>query len=186
MATSNALCDTLAEFWAGESQTRAVAFDSYPAPTYNCAYQFWLAGVKSGRFTLDAVDTGTSHRITIPHTYTANTPGGTLTYRAVVTAAADSTDVKTADAGLITVRPDPTYCSHSEYVLTAIRATIEGRADNDQKTVAMGDVQLQFMSPQQLVTWETAYAGRVRIESDNMRKAMGYESRNSVLARFTG
>jgi len=173
------LSDTVADFWAGATATGVVAYDTYPPATYSCTWRFRSA---TGHFDISATETGTSYRCTIPASTTEQVDPGDLYFVAYVTDTAGTISV--ADKGKIIVRPNPRTQSHAEIVLAAINARIEGRATDDQLTIAIADVQLLHMTPAELLTWQRYYSGRVRSEMSNMNAAVGLGRGNKVVTSF--
>lgn len=174
------ISDTVADIWAGATATGVVAYDTYPPATHSLTWRFRSA---SGHFDVSATETGTSYRLTIPASTTENLDPGDLYYVAYATNSTTSA-ISVCDKGKIIVRPNPRIRTHSEIVLDAIRARIEGRASDDQLTMAIADVQLSHMTAAELLQWERYYAGRVRSEMSNMSAAVGLGRRNKVLASF--
>ena len=176
MATVNALNDTCVAFTAGETVTATLLFDSYHADSYSCRYEFRAeqVGLYPGndRFGIDATTSGTSFLLTLPAATSEELPPGDLVFTAYVTKTSDSTK-KVADSGVIRVKPNPAVVSYNARMLAAVRAVMEGRANNDQLTTQLGDVQLKYMSPTELERWEGLFAARVRSEIDVARRAAG-------------
>jgi hypothetical protein len=81
--------------------------------------------------------------------------GGTFAYVVSATLATDGT--YTAERGIMTVLPNPTATTPAMAMLSAIDSLLLGRATDDQKTVAIDGIQLQYMSLQQLQTFRNSY-----------------------------
>lgn len=171
--------DTLAELWVGATGTGTVSFDTYPATTHTCTYHFRTL---TERFNVSGTASGSNFTVTIPDTQSAKLSPGQLAFVAYVEDTAGTVNV--ADQGFIPLYPDPSKETTSERVLAAIRARIEGRANDDQLTIRIADMELKYLTPDQLREWEAYYAGRVRSEMDNLRKATGNGSAFRVMTRF--
>jgi hypothetical protein len=92
--------------------------------------------------------------------------------------------VEEADSGTIIIRHNPGIVSHAERMLNAIRAVMENRATTEQVTISLGDVQLQYMTPDELRKWESKYESQVIAEQNRQHVERGGRSRYSIGTRF--
>jgi len=167
---------------AGETLTDDVSFDDVLTATHTVAYSFrWLSGSQ----TVDAVADGASAwTITVPAASTLRWDSGAVTFVAMATETATGI-VTRVDAGTIQVVASPTAETYEMRVLAAVRALIEGRASDGQVTTGLEGLQLQHLTPEELLTWEREYAARVASQLRAAQAAEGTAPRRRVYTRFT-
>jgi len=192
---NNTLRDEITEFTAGDTiDADALRFSDiyigegnsatdFTAATYTLAYTFRY---ETGSFTVDCTTNASdsdAFDLDVSDDLTYDLPPGDLYFvgRAEHTTSGARHDI---DRGVLLVRMNPARETHSQRVLDAIRANIEGRASNDQRTIMIGDVQLSHMNPAQMLQWEKLYAQRVKHEFDRARKLAGIGTRMTVQTRF--
>lgn len=166
---------------AGETKTQVVAFDSsYSAADHDLRYDF---RGEEDVFTVNGADTETTKfRVLIPASTTLGIRPGEYVY---VGFATDTNGVATVvDEGAVSIKPNPTRVSHAQRCLQAIRARIEGRASSDQLTLQLGDVTLAYMTPSQLLEWESVFAAKVRAELSAAVGAVSTSGRGRLLTEF--
>jgi hypothetical protein len=92
--------------------------------------------------------------------------GGTFAY--VVTASKVGEGTYVAERGMMHVLPNPTATTAAMTMLAAIDSLLLGRASDDQKTIAIDGIQLQYMSLQQLQQFRASYREIVEREVREM------------------
>lgn len=183
MSTYTSLADAIDDciLTAGESISATLAFDDYPATTHTVKY-FFRQELTHREATCSA--SGSNHVLAVAASITELWQTGRVLFSAIATN--DSTDAaERCDYGVLDVHPNPAIVTHAQKVLMAIRAVIEGRASDDQLTVALGDVQLRNMTPKELSEWEGAYHDRVQAEMDRAAGMLGASNRRTIQTRFT-
>lgn len=178
---STLLSDELDEgLRAGENLVATVAFDDYPASDgYTCRYDFRGPSV----FYVEASVSSDSYVLALGYADTADLLPGQYIYVGYVTLT--STSVRTeADSGVLNILANPATKTQARVILDALEALIEGRATQDQRTTAIGDVQLQFMAAADLMKWRNYWRAEVASETASALQAEGAAT-SVVLARFT-
>lgn len=165
---------------AGETITANMTWTRYPAGTDITLKYTFRAGAK--RTDADAVASGTSWTLAVAAADTVQWEPGDCFFSGIYTTAAGV--VTEIDSGVFIVRQNLAARSYAEMALEAIQANIKNRATSDQKTVAMGDVQLQFMRPAELAKWESKFAAQVQGERNKMRRDRDLSSRQRMQTRF--
>lgn len=173
------LADTLATIYAGITATAELSFTDYDSATDSLQYVF-RSTTYNFTATADAA-TGGDWTLTLSSGLTASAPGDEYVFIGRVT---DSDGVTyMVDQGVVTIVADPAAMTRDQETLAAIRALIDGRATNDQRTTQIGEVQLQHMRPEDLIKWYNYFEARVNKELDRMKQVAGRSKRN-IFAKF--
>ncbi len=130
--------------------------------------------------------TGTA---TLTASQTTSMMAGRWTFAASIVVGSERTTVNT---GTVTVIPDPslgasgtTNLSHARRVLSAIEATIEGRASQSDLDVRLSDGRrIMSLAHTELLTLRNAYKSEVQREDIAERLARGDKPRNRILVRM--
>jgi hypothetical protein len=165
---------------AGESLAATVAFDDYPASSgYTCRYEF--AGPST--FYAETTVSTDSYVLAVHYDVTAELAPGLYSYVGYVTATA--TDIRyKADSGTIRVKFNPARKTRARVILDAVEALMEGRASDDQRTTKLGEVELQFMTPGDLMKWRNYWRQEVSAEISSAQQGEG-AALNTIRTRFT-
>ena len=166
---------------AGASLAATVISDTYAPTAYSLQYRFR----RGETVILEDANGDTSAgswAVAVAGSATAELTPGIMTYVAYATDTAGT--IYEAEAGGIPIRGNPARVSRSQSILDAVVAVIEGRADEGQATTALGDVQLQHMTPDELTRWETFYRGRILAEERRLRKSHGMAGGQRLLVEF--
>lgn len=76
--------------------------------------------------------------------------------------------------------------THARKVLEAIEAAIEGRATRGQlQSTVIGDRQVQYLAPEELLKWRSFYKMEVAREEAQEKVAQGLDGGNRILTRFS-
>lgn len=153
------------EITAGLSFAATISESDYPAPTWDLT--FYLRGPETA--TLNAVDDGTSHKITATAATTGAWPAGQYWYTIRVT---DGTDVFEIEKGTLQVLADLAAVTvdgydgrtQAEIALEAINAVLANRATVDQERYRINNRELYRTPISQLLQLRSFYAAKVRRE----------------------
>ena len=177
---STLLSDELTEgLQAGETLSAAVTFDDYPASDgYTCRYDFRGPSV----FFVNGVVSTDAFTLALDYATTGQLKPGRYVYVGYVTLT--STDVRTkADSGELLVKLNPALPTYAQTMLAAIECLMQGRATDDQKTIQLGEIQLQHMSPSDLKGWRQYFRNEVQMEQASASQGES-GSNNFVYTRF--
>lgn len=166
---------------AGETIAQTVSFADAPATTHTVSYTFRHA---AGSLTVAGTVSGTDFTVTVPAADTARWDAGVVAWSAMATETATGV-VSLVDSGTLTLAPNPAAETYARRVLTAVRALIEGRADAGQVTTGLEGLQLQHLTPAELLQLEADFAARVQSELRAASVASGTAQRRRVYTRFT-
>ena len=162
--------------------TRTLA--DYPASA-GWALSYTLINA-AAKITINATASGDDHAVTVAAATTAGYAPGTYDWRARVTR---SGEVYTVGEGRLTVRnafSGATFDArtHARKTLEAIEAVIEGRASSEVSYYMIGNRQLRYMTPAELLTLRDKYRAEVAREDAATAVAAGLPDRRRVFVRF--
>ena len=131
---------------AGENIDETVAFDDYPASGgWSCKYAF--RGLSAFEVEADVNPDTTSFDLKYSWAESEKLEPGIYAYSGFVLSGDTRTKV---DSGTIEILANPSKKSNAQIMLEGIRAVMTGRATADQLTISFADVQLQYMTPEEL------------------------------------
>lgn len=174
------LVGQLSQIYSGATNAATVAIPDYSSDDYTLTYTF-IGDRRKFDVVCTAADNG-AYEFALTDQQSRLLPGGDYTYFGY---AADATTKNIADRGSITVVADPSHVSFAQKALAAIEAIIAGRADNDQRTTQIGEVQLQHMPPDKLIQWRGYFRAEVKDEMRRLRKAAGSGDNRLIYTEFT-
>lgn len=162
--------------------TRTLA--DYPASA-GWALSYTLINA-AAKITINASASGDDHAVTVSAATTAGYAAGSYDWRARVSKAGE---VYTVGEGRITVRNafgGSTFDarSHARKTLEAIEAVIEGRASSEVSYYMIGNRQLRYMTPAELLTLRDKYRAEVAREDAAAAVAAGLPDKRRVFVRF--
>lgn len=162
--------------------TRTLA--DYPASA-GWALSYTLINA-AAKITINASASGDDHAVTVNAATTAGYAAGIYDWRARVSKAGE---VYTVGEGRITVRNafgGSTFDarSHARKTLEAIEAVIEGRASSEVSYYMIGNRQLRYMTPAELLTLRDKYRAEVAREDAAAAVAAGLPDKRRVFVRF--
>lgn len=162
--------------------TRTLA--DYPASA-GWALSYTLINA-AAKITINASASGDDHAVTVSAATTAGYAAGSYDWRARVSRAGE---VYTVGEGRITVRNafgGSTFDarSHARKTLEAIEAVIEGRASSEVSYYMIGNRQLRYMTPAELLTLRDKYRAEVAREDAAAAVAAGLPDKRRVFVRF--
>lgn len=162
--------------------TRSLA--DYPASA-GWALSYTLINA-SAKITVNASASGDDHAVTVPAATTAGYAAGTYDWRARVSKAGE---VYTVGEGRLTVRNAFSAATfdartHARKTLDAIEAVIEGRASSEVSYYMIGNRQLRYMTPAELLTLRDKYRAECAREDAAAAVAAGLPDRRRVFVRF--
>ena len=159
--------------------------DYRPEDSWVLSYEFNNA---TDTFSTTATDNGDgTFLVNIPAATTATYNAGFYNWQALVTKAPDRF---TVDFGSTDVKPNPAAGpldnrSHARKVLDAINALLEGKAlAGDQLSYQLEGRSLTRMSPEELLSWRSAYERMVDREEAAERARKGLPTGNKILVRL--
>lgn len=140
----------------------------------------------AAKVTINATASGDDHAVTVSAATTAGYAAGSYDWRARVSRAGE---VYTVGEGRITVRnafSGTTFDArtHARKTLEAIEAVIEGRASSEVSYYMIGNRQLRYMTPDELLTLRDKYRAEVTREDAATAVAAGLPDRRRVFVRF--
>lgn len=140
----------------------------------------------TAKITINASASGDAHAVTVTAATTAGYTAGSYDWRARVSKAGE---VYTVGEGRITVRnafAASTFDarSHARKTLEAIEAVIEGRASSEVSYYMIGNRQLRYMTPDELLTLRDKYRAEVLREDAAAAVAAGLPDKRRVFVRF--
>jgi hypothetical protein len=164
--------------------TRALA--DYPASA-GWALSYTLINA-AAKITINASASGDNHAVTVSAATTAGYAAGSYDWRARVSKAGE---IYTVGEGRITVRnafSASTFDArtHARKTLEAIEAVIEGRASSEVSYYMIGNRQLRYMTPAELLTLRDKYRAEVKGEDAAAAVAAGLPDKRRVYVRFGG
>ena len=148
-----------ASFYAGDTVTWGIYNSDYPASTYGLTYCMVMTGKI---ITATATASGDTHVITISSTTSATYTAGTYDWISYFTKTGERWN---RGSGQMIIKPN--YATQSsgydgrstvQKIFEAIEATIYGRATSSQQSMKVGDRELQYLSPKQLMDLRNFYA----------------------------
>lgn len=162
--------------------TRTLA--DYPASA-GWALSYTLINA-AAKITINASASGDDHAVTVSAATTAGYAAGSYDWRARVSRAGE---VYTVGEGRITMRNafgGATFDarSHARKTLEAIEAVIEGRASSEVSYYMIGNRQLRYMTPAELLTLRDKYRAEVAREDAAAAVAAGLPDKRRVFVRF--
>ena len=162
--------------------TRTLA--DYPASA-GWALSYTLINA-AAKITINASASGDAHAVTVSAATTAGYAAGSYDWRARISKAGE---VYTVGEGRITVRNafgGATFDarSHARKTLEAIEAVIEGRASSEVSYYMIGNRQLRYMTPAELLTLRDKYRAEVAREDAAAAVAAGLPDKRRVFVRF--
>ncbi len=166
---------------AGTTLSATVSSSTYTPDAYTLQYRFRRASTVLVADAVGDTSAGT-WSVELDDEATSDLEPGIMSYVAYATDTAGT--VYEAEAGGVAVRGNPAMVTRAQMILDAIVSVIEGRANDGQATVALGDVQLQHMTPDELHSWEGMYRERVNAQERRLRKSHGLASGRTIRTRF--
>ena len=166
--------------FSGATNTATISIPGYSSNDYTLTYSF-ISDKKKFDVACTSGDGG-AFEFELTEQQGRLLPGGRYSYFGY---ASDGSSKHIVDRGSITVVADPEYISWAQKALTAIEAIIAGRADNDQRTTQIGEVQLQHMPPDKLIQWRGYLRAEVKDEMRNLRNAAGADDNRLIYTEFT-
>jgi hypothetical protein len=162
--------------------TRTLA--DYPASA-GWALSYTLINA-SAKITINASASGDNHAVTVSAATSAGYAAGSYDWRARVSRAGE---IYTVGEGRITVRNafgGATFDArtHARKTLEAIEAVIEGRASSEVSYYMIGNRQLRYMTPAELLTLRDKYRAEVAREDAAAAVAAGLPDKRRVFVRF--
>lgn len=162
--------------------TRTLA--DYPASA-GWALSYTLINA-AAKITINASASGDDHAVTVSAATTAGYAAGSYDWRARISKAGE---VYTVGEGRFTVRNafgGATFDarSHARKTLEAIEAVIEGRASSEVSYYMIGNRQLRYMTPAELLTLRDKYRAEVAREDAAAAVAAGLPDKRRVFVRF--
>lgn len=162
--------------------TRTLA--DYPASA-GWALSYTLINA-AAKITINASASGDDHAVTVSAATTAGYAAGSYDWRARVSKAGE---VYTVGEGRITVRNafgGATFDArtHARKTLEAIEAVIEGRASSEVSYYMIGNRQLRYLTPAELLTLRDKYRAEVAREDAAAAVAAGLPDKRRVFVRF--
>lgn len=160
--------------------------DDYPA-SEGWTLSYALVN-SSGKIDITAGADGDAHLVSVDTSTSANFSAGDYRWQAYVTGSGKRYLVGT---GRITVKAN--YAtqtaglddrSHAETTLDALRATIEGRASNDQLEMQINGRRIVRMGGAELREWYSFYENQVKSERAAEKAARGLGTGRRILTRF--
>lgn len=179
---------------AGDTYTWQVSCPDYPASD-GWALKVTITNVTI-RKQIDAATAsdGKSFDVTLPSATSDDlTVVGPYTITEVVwRGTGASLERHTVYTGTVNVTADMTTSgtaadlrTHARKVLEAIEAAIEGRATRGQlDTTVIGDRQVKYLAPGELLKWRSFYSNEVKREEAAARIAQGLDGGNRMVVRF--
>lgn len=156
--------------------------NAYPSPIYNLSYRFTnqedTAEVQEAfARVVDGV-----YVVELEASQTEEFSAGTWTWEAVVFREADASEVVAAKGSLHVT--SATETSHVQRVLTALEATLEGKAGDDILEIEIAGRQLVKMAPGELLMWRNKYKAELATIRQADRVAAGLGSSRKIRARI--
>jgi hypothetical protein len=168
---------------AGDTAKWQRSLEDYPA-NQSWVLTYTLVSTAQ-RYTFSAAASGADHLVTVAAATTATWVAGTYTWRAQVSKAGE---VYTVGTGSLRVRPSFATAtdgrSHARKTLEAIEAVIEGRANSEVSYYMIGNRQLRYMTPAELLTLRDRYRAEVAREDAAQRVSAGLPDQRRVYVRF--
>lgn len=148
--------------WAWELQ-----LPDYDPASWSLTYALRSA---AGKLDITATADGVSFKVQVPAADTAALAPGDYTFDGYVTNSSTSERYRVRH-GVVTVQPDlaaqtAAYDARSfnQKMLDAIRAVLQGQATKAVAEYRIQGRELKYLSPADLVKWESYYASKVRAE----------------------
>jgi hypothetical protein len=176
---------------AGDTYTYTVTSSDYPAT------DGWTLSVTLNNATtrkeVSAVANGADYDVTLASTDTDDFAAGVCQMvEAVEKGSGLTLERHTIFAGSVTILANlagatvaADFRSHARKTLDAIEAAIEGRATRGQlASTVIGDRQVQYLAPEELIKWRSFYQSEVKREEAAERIAQGLDGGNRTLIRF--
>lgn len=168
---------------AGDTAKWQRSLDDYPA-NQSWVLTYTLVSAAQ-RYTFSAAASGADHLVTVAATTTATWVPGTYTWRAQASKAGE---VYTVGTGSLRVRPSFATAtdgrSHARKTLEAIEAVIEGRATSEVSAYTIGNRELRYMAPSELLKLRDRYRAEVAREDAAQRAGAGLPDMRRVFVRF--
>lgn len=180
------MSDLPQSFRAGDTVTWTVTLRDYPASA-GWTLTYSLLHASASKLTLTASASNDDFVVTIPAATSANYTAGDYTYVARVSKAGES---YTVDSGRISILPNlatsTTYDGRSwaERVLTALEATLEGRATGVELELEIAGRRIRYFTPDELIKWHGFYKAEVVRERSTDRLRRGLGGPQKVLVRL--
>ena len=160
---------------AGDTLAWTDSLADYPATTWTLKYSLWKYG--KAVVSIVATASGSDHAIAVTAaTSKAYTPGEWQWTAYVEKGSGGTLERNTIATGRVTIKPDVSSASssadlrtHAEIMLTAIEATLQGRATHADLSLAINGKTIQYMKPEELEKWRNVYRREVGKEKGEIR-----------------
>lgn len=155
---------------------------AYPPELYTLSFRLSLLASPYTKEMITADKVDDAH--VVAESSTGAYAAGEYRWFAVVTRDSDSAAIQ-VDEGVLKIRPaSGEDTGHVYRTLTAIRATIEGTASNEQLRVEIGGRVLEYRSPSELMALEKEYSKRWMREKAEINRKAGRPAKTRTLVKM--
>ena len=167
---------------AGDTIKWTKALPDYPA---SAGWVLSYAFNGPGQISITSAASNDDHAVTVPSATSAAWSAGSYIGQAYITKAGERTTI--ASGLLLTVAENAAAASGLSWArrcLSAIKATMEGKAGSDALSTKINDKELRKYTPEELIPLYRFFEQEVTREDQAARLAAGLGSGNRVLVRF--
>jgi hypothetical protein len=157
---------------------------AYPTDSYTLKYLLTLQSSASAQLVITALKTAEKHVIEVGKAITDGYTAGDYAWQAVIVRDSDGEEVVVDDGLLLVVAQTGDIRSHSQKVLQAIRALIEGTATRDQQEYTINGRTLKRRSIPELLEIERVYAARWKAEKKAIARKAGRLASTNTLVKM--